>query len=83
MGAIPFTRESLVAKETIKVKSVMEIKRDDLTGAEIAELLGEHLANMAENSPPESVHALSLEQLREPDVTFWSVWDGAELLGCL
>jgi putative acetyltransferase len=60
----------------------MEIKSDDLTGPEIAALLKEHLANMAENSPPESVHALPLEELRKPDITFWSVWDGAELLGC-
>jgi len=60
----------------------MEIKRDNLTGTEIAELLREHLANMAENSPPESMHALSLEELRQPTITFWSVWNGAELLGC-
>jgi len=42
----------------------MEIKRDDLTGSAIAELLLEHLANMAENSPPESIHALSLPRSR-------------------
>ena len=60
----------------------MEIKLDDLTGPAIAELLREHLANMAENSPPESVHALNIEQLRQPDITFWSVWTDGELLGC-
>jgi putative acetyltransferase len=31
--------------------------------------------------PPESVHALDLEGLRKPDVTFWSVWEGSVLLG--
>ena len=60
----------------------MEIKRDDLTGPEIQELLREHLVNMAEHSPPESIHALSLEELRQPNITFWSVWHGGELLGC-
>src|SRR3989449_7041608 len=60
----------------------MEIKIDDLSGPEIAELLREHLENMAENSPPESRHALTLEQLRQPGITFWSVWSGGELLGC-
>src|SRR5947209_1156459 len=60
----------------------MEIKRDDLTGSEIAELLRDHLTNMAENSPPESMHVLSLEELRQPDITFWSVWNGAKLLAC-
>jgi putative acetyltransferase len=60
----------------------MEIQIDDLTGSEIARLLQEHLANMAQNSPPESMHALSLEELRQPGITFWSVWEGGELLGC-
>jgi putative acetyltransferase len=31
--------------------------------------------------PPESVHALDLDGLRKPDVTFWSAWDGSQLLG--
>src|SRR5437016_12277343 len=60
----------------------MDIRLDDLAGPEIAELLREHLENMAQNSPPESVHALSLEELRKPDITFWTVWDGPELMGC-
>src|SRR5438094_9401934 len=60
----------------------MEIKRDNLTGSAIQQLLREHQANMFEQSPPESVHALSLEELRKPDITFWSVWEGSELLGC-
>src|SRR6266705_3479288 len=33
-------------------------------------------------SPPESVHALDLEKLRRPEVTFWSAWEGSLLLGC-
>ncbi len=33
-------------------------------------------------SPPESVHALPLAGLRSPEVTFWSVWENGELLGC-
>jgi putative acetyltransferase len=37
---------------------------------------------MYELSPPESVHALDLSKLRSPDITFWSVWDGATLIGC-
>lgn len=37
---------------------------------------------MYELSPPESVHALDLEGLRKPDVTFWTAWLGVELLGC-
>lgn len=60
----------------------MEIKLEDLTGTKIARLIGDHLQNMGEKSPPESIHALNLEQLKSPDITFWSAWEGEELLGC-
>src|SRR5512144_2784254 len=60
----------------------MEIRTDDLSGPEIAALLNEHLASMYLHSPPESVHALPIEKLRSPDITFWSVWEDGELLGC-
>ncbi|WP_433786732.1 GNAT family N-acetyltransferase [Actinomycetospora sp. CA-101289] len=60
----------------------MRIVVDDLTGPEVAALLGEHLAEMRAVSPPESTHALDLDGLRRPEVTFWTVWDGADLLGC-
>ncbi|MBW4837802.1 MAG: GNAT family N-acetyltransferase [Paenibacillaceae bacterium] len=61
---------------------MLTIKLDDLSGPEIAALIGEHLANMAENSPPESIHALNLDGLKRPDVTFWSAWINDELAGC-
>ncbi|WP_028467309.1 MULTISPECIES: GNAT family N-acetyltransferase [Nisaea] len=60
----------------------MEIRVDDLTGPEIAELLSAHLEHGNANSPPESVHALDLDGLRHPDITFWSVWQDGSLLGC-
>lgn len=60
----------------------MDIKLDDLTGPEVAKLVGEHLQGMAENSPPESIHALNLEGLKKPEITFWSAWEQGELLGC-
>ena len=60
----------------------MHVKIDDLSGPEIHELLREHLQNMHLHSPAESVHALDLEGLRRPEITFWTVWDGGELLGC-
>ncbi len=60
----------------------MEIKVDDLGGPEIRALLEEHLRHMHSVSPPESVHALDLEALRRPEVTFWTAWGGGELLGC-
>jgi putative acetyltransferase len=60
----------------------MDIRRDDLTGPEIAALLTEHLRSMHQHSPPGSVHALDLDRLRKPEITFWTAWDGSELLGC-
>jgi putative acetyltransferase len=60
----------------------MLIRRDDLQGPEVAELLRLHLAHMALHSPPESIHALDLAALRAPEITFWTAWEGADLLGC-
>jgi putative acetyltransferase len=60
----------------------MEIRLDDLRGPEIARLLQEHLDEMALHSPAESRHALDLDGLRAPTITFWSVWENGELMGC-
>jgi putative acetyltransferase len=60
----------------------VQIRVDDLQGPEIASLLEAHMANMRLWSPPGSVHALDLERLRAPNITFWTIWDGADLLGC-
>ena len=60
----------------------MKIEIDDLSRPEIQALLNEHLQGMYELSPPESVHALDLEKLRAPGITFWTVWEGSLLLGC-
>ncbi|MGE7438202.1 GNAT family N-acetyltransferase [Kitasatospora sp. NPDC001175] len=60
----------------------MKIAVDDLSGPEIARFLDAHLQQLRSISPPESVHALDLDELRRPEVTFWSVRDGAALVGC-
>lgn len=60
----------------------MQIRLDDLSGPEVRALLEEHLQNMFELSPPESVHALAIDELRQPSITFWTAWSGDELLGC-
>lgn len=60
----------------------MRIEIDDLTRPEVLELLREHLASMYELSPVESVHALDVDKLKSPDITFWTAWDGTTLLGC-
>src|SRR5262245_48339555 len=60
----------------------LEFRLDDLTGEAIRGLIEQHLAAMRSNSPPESVHALDINALRGPDITFWSAWEGEELAGC-
>ena len=60
----------------------MDIRIDDLQGEAIKALLQEHMDDMHASSPPESVHALDLAALRHPDITFWTAWDGDELMGC-
>ena len=60
----------------------MKMKIDDFNGPEIAELLQEHLRTMRSLSPPESTHALDLDGLRKPAITFWTAWDGDKLAGC-
>ena len=60
----------------------MRIVIDDLSGPEIAAFLDEHVKDMRSLTPLESKHALDLDGLRAPDVTFWSVLDGDTLVGC-
>jgi putative acetyltransferase len=60
----------------------MNIRIDDLSRPEVHALLNEHLAHMHSITPAESVHALPIDELRKPDITFWCAWDEAELLGC-
>lgn len=60
----------------------MEIKIDDLTDSRVSDFLEEHINDMKSVSPPESKHALDLEALKKPDVTFWSVWQKGKIVGC-
>ena len=60
----------------------LRIAEDDLTGNEIAALLRLHLDDMHQWSPPESVHAMPVERLRQADVTFYAAWHGEQLAGC-
>ena len=60
----------------------LNFRIDDLTGEATRELIERHLVGMRASSPPESVHALDIDSLRAPDVTFWSVWVENEIAGC-
>lgn len=60
----------------------MYIQQDTLTDGQIEQLITAHLEEMKKQSPPESIHALPLAELKKKGVTVWSVRDGEELLGC-
>ncbi|WP_190016341.1 GNAT family N-acetyltransferase [Streptomyces lucensis] len=60
----------------------MRIAQDDLSGPQIARFLAEHVQQMRSLTPLESKHALDLEGLRRPEVTFWSAREGDAVVGC-
>jgi putative acetyltransferase len=59
-----------------------EIRPDDLTSAEMADLIAIHARTMLAASPPESCHFLPIEGLRDPSVSVWSMWEEGRLIGC-
>lgn len=60
----------------------MDIRVDDLSGSEITALLLEHVRCMSALSPPESTHVLDIDNLRKPEIAFWTAWEGTDLMGC-
>ncbi|MFE1644368.1 GNAT family N-acetyltransferase [Microbacterium sp. P01] len=57
------------------------IRLDDLSGEDTRALVAAHLDGMRDTSPPESVHALDVDALRGPRITFWSAWIGDHVAG--
>jgi putative acetyltransferase len=62
-------------------KGTVEIDVDDLRGEATLAVIAEHLAGMYASSPAESVHALDVDALRSPDVTFFSARVDGEVAG--
>jgi putative acetyltransferase len=58
-----------------------EISVDDPRAGDVRELLERHLAFAHANTPPEDIHALGIDGLLEPAVTFFSFRRDGELLG--
>ena len=61
---------------------MISFRLDDLSGEPTRQLIARHLAGMRANSPVDAVHALDVDALRQPGVTFWSAWVGEEIAGC-
>ena len=60
----------------------IEVTQDDLSSADVQALVAEHLRGMHGSSPPGAVHALAIDALRAPDITFWVARDDGLPCGC-
>jgi putative acetyltransferase len=58
------------------------VRTDDLSSPQVQALVAQHLVGMHGNTPAGHVHALAVEGLRAPEVTFWSAWLDGQLCGC-
>ncbi len=59
----------------------LEIRPDDLTSPETQALVARHLTAMHAHSPPGSVHALDVAQLKAGGLAFWSASVGGRIVG--
>ncbi|WP_088183255.1 GNAT family N-acetyltransferase [Sphingobium sp. Z007] len=60
---------------------MFDIRPDDLTDPQTRALLALHLAGMQADSPPDAAFALDLSALQTPDISVWTLWDGAAVAG--
>ncbi|MGN6220617.1 MAG: GNAT family N-acetyltransferase [Microbacterium sp.] len=63
------------------MQSTIEIRPDDLTDDATRDLIGFHLSALSTTAPPESVHALGVDALRQPSITVWSAWVDGRIAG--
>ena len=57
------------------------IKPGDFDDERVKALLTWHLEGMHANSPPGHVFALDWSELQKPEISFYALWDGEDLLG--
>ena len=60
----------------------MEIRPGNFADARVLALLKYHLEGMYANSPPGNVFALDWSGLQKPEISFYTAWEGDDLLGC-
>lgn len=60
----------------------MLLKTDDLSSSQVQSLILHHVTDLQSKGPPETGYALDLSQLRQSSITFYTAWEGDDLLGC-
>ena len=54
----------------------------DFVDPRVAALLRVHVTQARAETAPGSAHALDLDGLRSPEISFWTMWEDETLLGC-
>jgi putative acetyltransferase len=57
------------------------VKPGDFNDDRVKALLTRHLQGMHANSPPGHVFALDWSGLQQPEISFYALWEGEDLLG--
>jgi putative acetyltransferase len=57
------------------------VKPGDFSDDRVKALLTRHLEGMHANSPPGHVFALDWSALQQPEISFYALWEGEDLLG--
>ncbi len=60
---------------------MMHISEGDCSDPRVVDLLQTHRTSAAAQTVPGSAHALDLAGLQAPNVSFWTIWDDATLVG--
>jgi len=50
--------------------------------SEVNDLLKKHFIELRSVSPAGSTHVLDIDDLKDPSIKFWSLWENNELIGC-
>jgi putative acetyltransferase len=60
---------------------MLKIVDGGLDDPQVIAMLKFHYDTNVSVTPPGSVHVFDLSRLKQPDVSFWSAWDGDTLMG--
>jgi putative acetyltransferase len=60
---------------------MMRIVLGDFSDPRVTDLLRIHLTTARAQTAPGSAHALDVDGLQVPDITFWTIWEDETLLG--
>jgi putative acetyltransferase len=60
----------------------MDIRPGDFSDPRVLDLVREHFTGMHASSPPGTAYVLDLSGLQQPTISFFTIWEDEDLLGC-